>query len=219
MRLRLLPLLLLLAAPALAFPLPQRQVARVVSPVWADEDSRDKAGEAASVIRQLGIKPGQTVADIGAGSGYYTMRVAPIVGPKGQVIAQDIVQRYLDDLKARTQKAGLTNVRFVKGSTSDPRLPRASVDVALLIHMYHEIAQPYALLYNLRASLKPDARIAIVDLERAAEYHGMPKELLVCEVKAVGYDLVSIADLKPGYLAVFKPGTPVNPATVKACRG
>ena len=85
--------------------------------------------------------------------------------------------------------------------------------------MYHEIAEPYALLYRLRASLKPDARIAIVDLDRSSAMHGMPKALLVCEVKAVGYTLVSIDDLEPGYLAVFKPAAPVDPRTVKACRG
>ncbi len=219
MRLFVPLLLLLLAAPASAFPTPQRDVARIVSPVWADEASRDKAGEAGNVIRILNIRPGQTVADIGAGSGYYTMRIAPVVGPQGRVIAQDVMSRYLDDLKARTAKARLSNVQFVKGSPSDPRLPRASIDVALLIHMYHEIAQPYALLYRLRASLKPDGRVAIVDLDRSSALHGMPKALLVCEVKAVGYALVSLDDLEPGYLAVFKPAAPVDPRTVKACRG
>ncbi len=202
----------------MAFPLPQRQVARIVSPAWADEGSRDRAGEAENVIRTLDIKPGQTVADIGAGSGYYTMRVSPVVGPKGIVLAQDIVPRYLEQLKARVRKAGLRNVRFVLGTPVDPRMPPGTIDTALLIHMYHEIAQPYALLYKLRAGLKPDGRVAIVDLDRPSEAHGMPKALLVCEVKAVGYDLVSIADLKPGYLAVFKKGAPVDAATVKACR-
>jgi SAM-dependent methyltransferase len=203
---------------ATAFPTPQRDVARIVSPIWADEDSRDKAGEADNVIRALGIRPGQTVADIGAGSGYYTMRVSPVVGPNGVVIAQDIVPRYLDTLKSRVRKAGLKNVRFVVGSASDPKLPTASVDVALLIHMYHEIAQPYELLYRLRSSLKPNSQVAIVDLDRPSEQHGMPKALLTCEVKAVGYALVSIVDLKPGYLAIFKPAAPVDPRTVKACR-
>lgn len=209
---------LLFATRASAFPMPQRNIARIVSPTWADEASRDKAGEATKVMRIVNIRAGQTVADIGAGSGYYTMRVAPVVGPGGRVIAQDIVPRYLDDLKRRTTRAKLANVRFVQGTASDPRLPKASIDVALLIHMYHEIAEPYALLYRLRASLKPDARIAIVDLDRSSAAHGMPKALLVCEVKAVGYALVSIDDLEPGYLAVFKPSAPVDPRTVKACR-
>jgi len=216
---RIVPFILLLAAgPALALQQPQREVARIVSPVWADEASRDAAGEAANVIRLLGLGPGQTVADIGAGSGYYTMRVSPVVGSRGRVIAQDVTPRYLDDLKRRVRKAGLTNVSFVLGTAGDPRLKPASVDVALLIHMYHEIAQPYALLGRLRASLKPGGRIAIVDLDRPSEQHGMLKETLVCEVRSVGFDLVSMTELKPGYLAIFKPGAPADPQTVKACR-
>jgi predicted methyltransferase len=218
--LRLLVILLgLLPLAAAAFPPPQREVAKIVSPLWADESSRDKAGEAAKVIAITGIRPGQTVADIGAGSGYYTMRLSPVVGPKGLVIAQDIVPRYLDQLKNRVAKAGFRNVRFLLGSPSNPRLPPASVDTALLIHMYHEIGQPYALLYRLRDALRAGGRIAIVDLDRPTNQHGMPKALLVCEVKAVGYELVTIEDLEPGYIAVFKPGPKVKPSSVKACRG
>ena len=216
---RFVPVLLLaLSSAAAAFPVPQREVAQIVSPIWADEASRDKAGEAAKVIRLLGIGAGQSVADIGAGSGYYTVRVSPVVGPRGRVIAQDVIPRYLADLKRRVRREGLGNVRFVLGSASDPKLPPASVDTALMIHMYHEVAQPYALLGRLRASLKRGGQLAIVDLDRSAEAHGMPKALLVCEVRAVGYDLVSITDLSPGYLAVFKPGRAVAPAAVKACR-
>ncbi len=210
---------LFVATPALAFPLPDRPVARIVSPQWSDEAGRDKSGEAVTVLRLLGIDAGDTVADIGAGSGYYTMRVAPKVGPKGLVIAQDIVPRYLTTLKRRVTKAGFRNVRFVLGTPSDPRLPLASVDTALLIHMYHEIGEPYALLWKLRAALKSNGRIAIVDLDRATEFHGTPKFLLACEVKAVGYELVTMTELNPGYLAVFKPGPAPDPATVKACRG
>ncbi len=210
---------LFIIAPAAAFPLPGRPVAQIVSPAWDNEAARDKAGEAAQVIKLLGIDSGDVVADVGAGGGYYTMRVAPKVGPKGVVIAQDIVPKYLRQLKARVHKAGLTNVRFVLGTPSDPRLPRASVDTALLIHMYHEIAQPYDLLWKLRASLKPTGRIAIVDLDRDTEFHGTPKALLACEVKAVGFELVTMTELNPGYLAVFKPGPAPDPASVKACRG
>jgi ubiquinone/menaquinone biosynthesis C-methylase UbiE len=208
----------LAAEPRLALPRPDRQVARIVSSSWDDEAARDLAGEAATVIRLTGIKPGDTVADIGAGAGYYTMRLAPIVGPKGRVIAQDIMPRYLASLKARTRKAGLTNITFVQGRAADPRLPEASLDAAMLIHMYHEIEQPYALLWRLRKSLKPEGRIVIVDLDRKPEFHGMPRNLLVCEVKAVGYELISINDLKYGYLALFRAGPEKDPKTVKACR-
>jgi predicted methyltransferase len=217
---RLSPIALLaIAAPALALQAPQREVARIVSPIWADEESRDAAGEAANVIRLVGIGRGQTIADIGAGSGYYTVRLSPVVGKTGRVIAQDITPQYLNGLKRRVRRAGLHNVSFVQGSAGDPRLPRAAVDAALMIHMYHEVAQPYALLGKLRASLKPGGKLAIVDLDRASAAHGMPKALLVCEVRSVGYDLVSITDLSPGYLAIFRLGKATDPAAVKACRG
>ena len=215
---RLAVLVLVIASTASAFPAPDRPVAHIVSPQWSDEASRDRSGEAARVIKLLGIDGGDVVADIGAGSGYYTMRVAPKVGPKGLVVAEDIVPKYLDRLKSRVRRAGLKNVRFVLGTPSDPRLPAGKIDTALLIHMYHEIEEPYALLDRLRAALKPNGRIAIVDLDRATEFHGTPKPLLACEVKAVGYELVTMTELNPGYLAVFKPGPAPDPATVKACR-
>ena len=211
-------LLFCLAVPAGAFPQPRRPVANIVSPVWANEVSRDRAGEAAGVIKLLGLGAGQTVADIGAGGGYYTIRVSHVVGPKGLVIAQDVVPRYLSDLKRRVARAGLTNIRFVLGSGSDPKLVPASIDTALMIHMYHEIAQPYALLDRLRVSLKPGGQLAIVDLDRPSEMHGMPKATLICEVRSVGYELVSVTDLTPGYLAIFRSGPAADAAAVKACR-
>jgi ubiquinone/menaquinone biosynthesis C-methylase UbiE len=126
---------------------------------------------------------------------------------------------YLDRLKSRVARAQLKNVRFVLGSPVDPRLPRGAIDTALLIHMYHEITQPYQLLWELRRSMKADGKVAIVDLDRPSESHGMPKATLICEVKAVGFELLTITDLEPGYLAVFKPGPAVDPASVKGCRG
>jgi ubiquinone/menaquinone biosynthesis C-methylase UbiE len=193
-------------------------VAGIVSPAWDRENRRDLRGEFDDVVRALGLKKGQTVADIGAGSGYYTMRLSPLLGAEGRVIAQDVMPKYLDQLRRRARKAGLTNISFVRGTQSDPRLPARKVDVALMVHMYHEIAQPYALLTRLRGSLKPGGRVAIVDLEREPEFHGMPRTLLVCEVRAVGYELEQIKDLKTGYLAIFRLGAAKDPKTVKACR-
>jgi predicted methyltransferase len=200
-------------------PRPQRPVAKVVSSAWGEETARDKAGEAADVIRIAGIRPGMAVADIGTGGGYYVMRLAPVVGPTGRVFAQDISATVLDRVRQRSRAAGLTNVRFVQGSQANARLPAASVDVALMIHMYHEIEQPYLLLDRLRRSLKTGGRIVVVDLDRPSEEHGMPKALLACEVKAVGYELISMTDIKQGYVAMFRPGVRPRPETVKACRG
>lgn len=208
---------LLIAASTL--PRPQRAVAKILSSAWGEEAARDKVGEAADVMRLAGIRAGMAVADIGTGGGYYVMRVAPVVGPQGRVFAQDISMTALDRVRQRALTAGHRNVRFVQGSQANARLPDASVDIALMIHMYHEIAQPYVLLDRLRRSLKPGGRIVIVDLDRPSEEHGMPKALLACEVKAVGYELVSMADITQGYVAVFRPGVRPRPESVKACRG
>ncbi|MEI6417875.1 MAG: methyltransferase domain-containing protein [Sphingomonadales bacterium] len=205
-------------AAAAQFPLPQRPVAPVVSPEWSNEMARDKVGEALDVIRIAGITRGMTVADIGSGSGYYAIRVAPVVGARGRVLAQDIDARTLQLLERRAQKAKLNNVVPVLGNGANARIPLFSTDVAIMAHMYHEIAQPYQLLDKLRRSLRPGGRLVVVDLDRPSEQHGMPKALLVCEVKSVGYDLVSMTDITQGYVAVFYPGKRPDPATVRACR-
>lgn len=218
---RLLPLLACLPflIGAAVLPRPQRPVAKVISTAWGEEVARDKVGEANDVIRIASIKPGMAVADIGTGGGYYVMRIAPVVGPQGRVFAQDIAMVALDRVRQRTRAAGFGNVRFVQGSQANARLPAASVDVALMIHMYHEIEQPYLLLDRLRRSLKPGGRIVVVDLDRPSQDHGMPKALLACEVKAVGYELITMADITQGYVAVFRPGVRPPPQSVKACRG
>lgn len=209
-----LPLLLA----AVPLPRPQRPVAKVVSSAWGEEAARDKAGEAADVIRIAGIKPGMAVADIGTGGGYYVMRVAPVVGPQGRVFAQDLSPGVLARVRQRALAAGHGNVRYIQGSQANARLPAAAVDVALMIHMYHEIEQPYRLLDKLRASLKSGGRIVIVDADRPSEARGMPKSLLLCEVRAVGYELVGVTDIADAYVAVFRPGVRPDPASVRACR-
>ncbi|WP_439546980.1 class I SAM-dependent methyltransferase [Sandarakinorhabdus sp.] len=215
----LLPLIpLLLAAAPATLPKPQRPVAPVVALEWGDEASRDRVGEAADVMRIAGIKAGSAVADIGTGGGYYVMRLAPVVGPQGRVFAQDISLAALNQVRRRVTAAKFTNVRYVRGGQANARLPAASIDVALMIHMYHEIEQPYLLLDRLRSSLKPGGRIVIVDLDRPSQQHGMPKALLTCEVKAVGYEMVSITDIAQGYVAVFRPGLRPKPGSVRACR-
>lgn len=207
--------LLMGAAP---LPRPARPVSPVVSRAWGQEAARDRVGEAADVIRIAGIRAGMAVADIGTGDGYYVLRVAPVVGSQGRVYAQDLALSALDRVRERVRSAGLQNVRYVQGRQTSARLPAASVDVALMVHMYHEIEQPYLLLDRLRASLKPGGRVVIVDLDRPSDVHGMPKKLLICEVKAVGYELVGVTDIVQGYVAVFRPGVRPDPASVRACR-
>ena len=194
-------------APASAFPNPDRPVADIVSPIWHSEKERDLAGEIRQVVRLLGIKSGMTVADVGAGSGYYVVRLSPIVGPHGRVIAEDVVPEYLRGLRRRVRDLGLQNVAIGLGEPHDPRLPADSLDIAILVHMYHEIAQPYALLYNLVPALKPGARVGIVDAFAPTSEHGTPPSLLRCELAAVGYREISLDRLNgsDAYLAIFAP--------------
>ncbi len=205
------------------FPLPTRPVAPIVSDRWRAEDERERVGEAARVIEWLGIKPGMTVADIGAGSGYYTVRLAAQVGPRGRVLAQDVVPDYLSRLRQRLAQERVTNVSVGLGEAGDPLLPPRSVDVALLIHMYHEIQQPFALLANLAPALRQGGRIGIVDVDDATERHGTPRNLLACELKALGYKQVAFHWLlvqppRSEYLAVFEPPeAPPSPGSIRPC--
>jgi predicted methyltransferase len=193
--------------PASQFPAPRRPVAPIVSSRRSTEEHREALNENGEIARLLDIKPGMTVADIGAGSGYHTVRLSPRVEATGTVIAEDVTRDYLIELAKRIERLKLTNVKLALGEPHDPRLPAASLDAAILVHMYHEIAQPYALLYNLVSALKPGAQIGIVDQERPTPEHGTPIELLRCELAAVGYRAVATYQLvgDGGYLAVFAP--------------
>jgi predicted methyltransferase len=212
------------SAPADAFPKPDRPVADIISPIWHDEAERDKAGEAAQLVRLLGIKSGMTVADIGAGSGYYVVRLSPIVGAGGgRVIAEDVMPDYLQNLRRRVHDLGLGNVTFVQGEAHDPKLPPNALDLAILVHMYHEIAQPYALMYNLVPALKPGARVGIVDAFAPTAEHGTPPDLLRCELQAVGYRQTGFDRLtgSDAYLAVFAPPSVADrprPDAIVACK-
>ena len=209
--------------PANAFPAPSRPVARIVTDIWHDEQSRDQASEAERVMDLLGVTAGITVADIGAGSGYYTVRLARRVGPTGHVYAEDVIPEYLERLAQRVRSEGLSGtVTLVRGDPHDPRLPPGSLDLALLVHMYHEVQQPYGLLWNLRPAFNPNAHIAIIDARKQTAAHGTPPDLLRCELAAVGYRQTAFYDLQEGtYLAVFVPPSegsgPASPSAIPPC--
>ncbi len=191
-------------APAATFPAPQRPVADIVAPRWSNEDDRDNAGEAERVLRILGAREGMHVADIGAGDGYYVARLVPRVGSTGRVYGEDITPRYLELLAARARQSGWTNVEVVQGEPHDPRLPAGTLDAALMIHMYHEISQPFGLLWNLATAMKPGGRLVILDLDRPTWGHGTPLSLLRCELQAVGYKESRVDRAVPGeYVAVY----------------
>jgi SAM-dependent methyltransferase len=209
-----------LATDARRFPAPSRPVATIISPTYSDEKTRDRLGEAERVMNRVGIRPGMRVADIGAGDGYYTVRLARRLGSTGAIYAEDVNAEYLARLESRLKREGISGVTLVRGEPGDPKLPRAAVDVAILAHMYHEIESPYEFLYRLRPSLAPDARIAIIDVDKATQHHGIPPPLLRCELAAVGYRQVDFLVLAPadGYLAVFVPPEHLPPVeTIKPC--
>ncbi len=209
--------------PAAAFPRPDRPVAEIISPIWATEAERDAVDEVGQIVRALAIRPGMSVADIGAGSGYHTVRLSRVVGPTGRVIANDVMPDYLAGLARRVREAGLANVTVGLGEPHDPRLAEGSIDVAILVHMYHEIEAPFAFLHNLVPALRPGARVGIVDLDRATHLHGTPRDLLRCELEAAGYRQVGFETLRGnlGYLATFEAPAAAarpTPGSVVPCR-
>jgi ubiquinone/menaquinone biosynthesis C-methylase UbiE len=202
------------------FPKPNRPVAPIVSPRYSNEDARDSVGEAETVMKLADIREGMYVADIGAGEGYYTVRLAPLVGKRGRVLAQDIVTETRDALAQRVQRENLDNVAVKLGKPNDPQLPDGSFDRILLIHMYHEIEMPSEFLWHVRADLKPGGRVVVVDADRPTDRHGTPPKLLMCEFAAIGFELTRFERLgdSESYFAQFEPKGPrPEPKDIPAC--
>jgi ubiquinone/menaquinone biosynthesis C-methylase UbiE len=202
------------------FPAAARPVSHIISDKWSSEADRDRLNEARAVMDKAGVAPGMTVADIGAGEGYYTIRLAARVGEKGRVLAEDIMAGVRDRLAERVARERLDNVSVRLGDPANPKLPQASFDRVLMVHMYHEIQQPYEFLWHLRGSLKPDGRVVVVDADRPTDRHGTPPELLECELRAVGYQPISRSAMPSagGYLEIFEAHGPrPAPTDIKAC--
>ncbi len=205
---------------AVAFPAPDRPVAQVVSTQFSNEDDRDERGEAKVVMDLADMRPGMTVADIGAGEGYYTVRLAERVGAEGRVLAQDISREALDRLGRRVERERLENISIKLGGTDNPQLPTDSFDRIFMVHMYHEVTEPYAFLWHMWPALNADGQIVVVESESRVGSHGIPHTLLFCEFEAVGYVLVEYIerpDIK-GYFARFQKGSARRaPETIKVC--
>jgi SAM-dependent methyltransferase len=203
------------------FPKPDRPVAPIITTAYSTEEARDRHGEAERVMDRLKIAPGVRVADVGAGDGYYTVRLVRRLGQGAIVYAQDVERRHLDQLAARLARETIHGVTIVHGTPVDPKLPADSVDVAILAHVYHEIENPYEFLWRMRSAVAAGGRVAIVDVDKATQHHGTPPTLLRCELAAVGYREVDFVSLVPadGYLAVFKPpATLPAPEAIRPCR-
>ena len=224
-----LPLLALLALAACqeqstnasGFPKPDRPVSDVVSAQFSTEDQRDSRGEAQTVMDLAEMTEGMTVADIGAGNGYYTVRLAERVGKGGRVLAQDIDTEALDRLARRVERYRLDNVSIQRGEYADPRLPDNSFDRIFMVHMYHEIEQPYEFLWRMWPALRTEGQVVVVDVDRPTDAHGIDPLLLSCEFSRVGYELVAFKDAPElsGYYAQFKAAaTRPEPGEIKPCR-
>ena len=172
-----------------------------------ESPGRDERLQIDRVMDILGISPGKVVADIGAGSGWFTVRAAKRIGAASLVYAVDInpeAIRYIDE---RVQKEQLSNVKMILSKPDDPLLPMSSVDAVLLLKTYHEVAQPIVLLRNLRAALRPGAKVGIIDRNGNGENHGVSREVVIREAKEAGYRLLDQYDFvkadKMDYFLVF----------------
>jgi len=202
------------------FPTARRDVAPIVGDTFSTEDARDRLGEAQQVMQLAGVKPGMWVADVGAGEGYYTVRLARVVGGKGRVLAEDILPKVTDDLTDRVQRQRLDNVAVRLGTPDDPKLPAQTFDRIFLVHMYHEVASPYAFLWRMREGLKPDGLVVVVDADRPVNRHGMPPEQLKCEFAALNMRPVKFSMLAGGevYFMAFRVSAPrPAPEAIKPC--
>jgi SAM-dependent methyltransferase len=213
----------LLAAIALAVqlsasPLPGEQRHRVIAQVmgyegaeWLERPEREDEEQPSKAIRALGIKPGQVVADVGAGSGYYTVRLAKQVGPIGRVFATDIQPEMLSLLRKRLSRERLDNVELVQATEVDPRLPAGQLDLILMVDVYHELSRPQEVLRNLRTALKPDGRLVLIEFRKESswvpirEEHKMSVEEARMELEAEGYRFDRVIDVLPWqHILVFR---------------
>ena len=130
---------------------------------WLERTEREEEEQPTRALEIMNVAPGSTVADIGAGSGYFTARLARLVGPSGRVYATDIQRGMLDLIERRVARDGLGNVTVILGEPSNPKLPAASIDMALMVDVYHELSAPQTVLGHIRQALKPNGRLVLVE--------------------------------------------------------
>ena len=175
-----------------------------------DAPGREDRLQINRVMDILGIAPGKAVADIGAGSGWFTVRAARRVGGSGLVYAIDINPEAIGYVGERARKEQLQNVKTILSKADNPLLPASSVDAVLLLKTYHEVAHPVTLLQNLRAALRPGARVGVIDRQGNGEDHGVGRGIVIGEAKQAGYKLLEQYDFVKGdkmdYFLVFTTG-------------
>jgi precorrin-6B methylase 2 len=177
----------------------------LVRPERQEEEEPDKA------IAALDIAPGSTVADIGAGVGYFSWRLAKVVGPTGKVYANEIQSGMIDNLKKNMQERSIANVEPVLGKLDDPMLPKGAIDLALLVDVYHEFSEPQKMLDRIRESLKPDGRLVLLEYRKEDSklpinaLHKMSVAEVKAEVEPEGYKLDKTLEILPRqHILIFK---------------
>jgi len=174
-----------------------------------DSPARDEKLQINRVMDILGVAPGKVVADIGAGSGWFTVRAANRVTDTGSVYAVDINPAAIRYIKQRTQKENLHNVKTILSKPEDPLLPEGKIDSVLLLKTYHEVEKPVTLLRNLRPSLRTGAKVGAIDRNGNGEDHGVAREVVIREASEAGYTLQEQYDFVKGddmdYFLVFSP--------------
>ena len=196
-----------------AHPLTGRQYALPMSAAgaaWLDRDEREQEEATELSLRLIEVNRGSVVADIGAGSGYYSSRLARLVGPGGRVYANDIQPAMLDILRDRIGRERLSNIELVLGTPTDPRLPRLAVDLAILVDVYHEFSAPQTMLRRIRDALKPGGRLVLLEYRgedpRVPIHpaHKMTVAQARTEVEAEGFALTTVKeDLPWQHILIF----------------
>lgn len=210
---RLLPLVLALVGCLSSATAGQQAAKRPTSTPYTgdlsifDSPRRDQRLQINRVMDILAIAPGKNVADIGAGSGWFTMRAAQRVGPSGTVYAVDINPDAIHYIERRAAKESRANIKTILSKPDDPLLPKDSVDAVLLLKTYHEIADPVVLLQRLRPALKPGARLGIIDRNGDGTNHGVQRNTVIEEAARAGFRLLDTYDFVKGddmdYFLVF----------------
>jgi SAM-dependent methyltransferase len=170
---------------------------------WLERGEREEEEAPDVALDVLKIAKGASVADIGAGSGYITVRLAARVGPAGRVFANDVQPQMLNILARRLERAKIGNVTLIEGTLDDPKLPPASVDLAIMVDVYHELSQPQAILRHLRAALKPGGRLVLLEYRKEdptvpiKPEHKMSVAEAKMEVEAEGFMLSKVDEALP----------------------
>lgn len=189
---------------------------------WLMRESREREEECSLLIKNLKIKPGMTICDMGCGNGFYTTKLAEMTGPTGKVLAVDIQKEMLAMLRTRMKENDIKNVEPILGTLSNPKLPEGAVDVMFMVDVYHEFSHPVHMLNSIRKSLKPDGLIALVEFRLEDPkvpiklVHKMSKEQILKEFPASGFKLADQFDGLPWqHLMFFKLDPNWKPAEEK----